>query len=57
MSVHGQLKKAYHDELLQAAGRQRVAFQARRAHRPRPHHPIAAPTLRTAAMRLRRLFS
>jgi DNA-directed RNA polymerase specialized sigma24 family protein len=53
MSVYGQLKKAYQDELLQAAARHRLASQARRAHPPRPHHPITAVPRRTAATRLR----
>jgi hypothetical protein len=57
MSVHYQLKKARQDELLRAAARGRLAAQARRARPPRPHHPIAAPVRRLAAMRLRRPFS
>ena len=58
MSVYGQLKKAHQDELLRAAARHDLAAQAPRARPPRPHHPIAAPTRRLAAMRcLRRLFS
>jgi hypothetical protein len=57
MSVYGQLKKAHQDELLRAAARHGLAAQALRARPPRPHHPIAAPTRRLAAMCLRRLFS
>jgi hypothetical protein len=58
MSVYGQLKKAHQDELLRAAARHRLAARARGAHPPQPHHPIAAPTPRLAAMRcLCRLFS
>ena len=57
MSLHYQLKKAYQDELLRTAARDRLATQARRARPPRPHHPAAASARRRAAMRLRRLFS
>ena len=57
MYLHYQGKKAYQDELLRAAARDRLAAQARRARPPRPHHPITAPARRLAAMRLRRLFS
>jgi hypothetical protein len=57
MSIHYQLMKARQDELLRAAARDRLAAQARRARSPHPHHPIAAPARRRAAMRLRRLFS
>jgi hypothetical protein len=57
MSIHYQLMKARQDELLRTAARDRLAAQARRARPSRPHHPIAAPARRQAAMRLRRLFS
>jgi hypothetical protein len=57
MYVHYQLAKARQDELLRTAARDRLAAQARRARPPLPHHPIAAPGRRLAAMRLRRLFS
>ena len=57
MYVHYQLMKARHDELLRTAARDRLAAQARRARPPRPHHPIAAPARRRAALRLRRLLS
>jgi hypothetical protein len=57
MSVYGQLIRARHDELLQAAARDRLAAQARRPRPPRPHHLIAAPARRSIAKRLRRLFS
>jgi hypothetical protein len=57
MYLHYQLMKARQDELLRTAARDRLAAQARRARPPRPHHPVAAPPWRLAAMRLRRLFS
>jgi hypothetical protein len=57
MYIHYQVMKAYQDELLRNAARDRLAAQARRARRRRPHHPVAAPRRRLAAMRLRRLFS
>ena len=57
MSLHYQVKKAYQDELLQTAARDRLATQAQRDRRPRPHHPAAASARRRAAMRLRRIFS
>jgi hypothetical protein len=57
MYLHYQVKKAYQDELQQTAARDRLATQARRERRPRPHHPAAAPARRRAATRLRRLFS
>jgi len=57
MPIYGQLKRAYQDELLRAAARDRLAAQARRARPPRPTHPAAAPARRRAATRLRRLFS
>jgi hypothetical protein len=57
MYLHYQLMKARQDELLRTAARDRLAAQARRARPPRPHHPVAAPPWRLAAMRLLRLFS
>lgn len=57
MAVYGQLKKAYQQELLQAAACHRFSAHARRARPPRPHHPITALTRRPASVRLRRLFS
>jgi hypothetical protein len=57
MYLHYQLAKARQDELLRTAARDRLAVQARRARRPRPHHPATASARRLAAMRLRRLFS
>jgi hypothetical protein len=57
MYIHYQLVKARQNELLRTAARDRLAAQARRERSPRPHHPIAAPARRVAAMRLRRLFS
>src|SRR5215469_8416166 len=57
MYVHYPLAKAHQDELLRTAARDRLAAQARRARPPRPHHAIAVPARRLAAMRLRRLFS
>jgi hypothetical protein len=57
MYLHYQLAKARQDELLRTAARDRLAAQARRTRPPRPHHPIAAPARRWAALRLRRLFS
>ena len=57
MPIYGQLKRAYQDELLRAAARDRLAAQARRARPPRPNHPAAATARRRAATRLRRLFS
>jgi hypothetical protein len=57
MSINYQLAKAHQDELLRTAARARLAAQARRAHPPRPHHPITARARRLAAIRLRRLFS
>jgi hypothetical protein len=57
MYVHYQLMKARQDELLRTAARDRLAAQARRARPPRSGHPTAAPARRSAAMRLRRLFS
>jgi hypothetical protein len=57
MSIQYQLAKARQDELLRTAARDRLAAQARRARPPQPHHPVAAPARRLAAMRLRRLFS
>jgi len=56
MYIHYQLMKARQDELLRTAARDRLAAQARRARRPPPRRPVAAPPLRLAAMRLRRLF-
>jgi hypothetical protein len=57
MYPHYQVKKAYQDELRQTAARDRLAAQARRERRQRPHHPAATPARRQAATRLRRLFS
>jgi hypothetical protein len=56
MYLHYQVKKAYQDELLRTGARDRLATQARRERRPRPHHPAAAPARRPAALRLRRFF-
>jgi hypothetical protein len=55
--IHYQLMKARQDELLRTAARDRLAAQARRARPLRPHHPVASPPWRLAAMRLRQLFS
>ena len=57
MSIHYQLMKARQDELLRTAARDRLAAQARRERPRRPHHPVAAPAWRLAAIRLRQLFS
>jgi hypothetical protein len=57
MYPHYQVKKAYQDELQQTAARDRLAAQARRERRQRPHHPAATPARRQAATRLRQLFS
>jgi hypothetical protein len=57
MFAYGQLIKAHHDELLQAAARDCLAAQARRARAPQSHHPMTAPVRRLTAIRLRRLFS
>jgi hypothetical protein len=57
MSIHYQLAKARQDELLRTAARDRLAAQARRERRPRPHRPAATSARRLAAIRLRRLFS
>ena len=55
MYLHYQAKKAYQDELLRTAARDRLTIQARRERRP--HHLAAASARRRAAIRLRRLFS
>jgi hypothetical protein len=55
MSIHYQLAKALHEELLRTSARDRLAAQSRRARPSRPHHPITAPARHLAA--LRRLFS
>ena len=55
MYTHYQLAKARQDELQRTAACDRLAAQARQARPPRPHHPVAAPARRLAA--LRRLFS
>ena len=57
MYTHYQLAKAHQDELQRTAARDRLATQGPAGTPPRPHHPIAAPARRLAALRLRRLFS
>ena len=54
MYVHDYLLKARHDDLMRAAAQSRLAAQAKRAHRPRRHRVIAAPTRRLALIRPRK---
>ncbi len=54
MYVHDCLVKARHDDLMRAAAQSRLAVQTKRAHRPRRHRVIAAPTRRLALIRLRK---
>jgi hypothetical protein len=56
MQLH-QLASELNRERLREAARGRLAAQARRARTPRPHHPMAAPLRRRAALRLLKLFS